>query len=80
MRWRIGEAAGEDLRGLGKVLSLGVGLAGVAGAQRVEEGPLAQSAEASIVEAQVEEQEALLKEQIGEITAGDAELEEAQSQ
>jgi hypothetical protein len=80
MRWRIGEAAGEDLRGLGKVLSLGVGLAGVAGAQRVEEGPLAQSAEASIVEARVEEQEALLKEQIGEITAGDAELEEAQSQ
>jgi peptidoglycan hydrolase CwlO-like protein len=60
------------------VLSLGVGLAGVAGAQSVEES--ATAAEISILEARVEEQDALLQTRIDEISAVGAELEETQSQ
>jgi peptidoglycan hydrolase CwlO-like protein len=60
------------------VLSLGVGLAGVAGAQSVEEP--AAAAEISILEARVEEQDALLQTRIDEISAVGAELEETQSQ
>ena len=60
------------------VLSLDVGLAGVAGAQTVE-GPAA-AAEISILEARVEEQDALLQTRIDEISAVGAELEETQSQ
>ncbi len=60
------------------VLSLEVGLAGVAGAQTVEEP--AGAAEIPILEAQVEEQDALLQTRIDEISAVGAELEETQSQ
>ena len=59
------------------VLSLDVGLAGVAGAQTVEEP--AAAAEIPILEAQVEEQGALLQTRIDEISAVGAELEETQS-
>ena len=59
------------------VLSLGVSLAGVAGAQTVEE-PAA--AEIPILEAQVEEQDALLETRIDEISAVGAELEDTQAQ
>jgi peptidoglycan hydrolase CwlO-like protein len=60
------------------VLSLYVGLAGVAGAQAVEES--AAAAEIPILEAQVEEQDALLETRIDEISAVGAELGETQSQ
>ncbi len=60
------------------VLSLGVGLAGVAGAQTEEES--AAAVEIPILEARVEEQDALLQTRIGEISAVGAELEETQSQ
>jgi peptidoglycan hydrolase CwlO-like protein len=60
------------------VLSLDVSLAGVAGAQTVEESTAA--VEISILEAQVEEQNALLQTRIDEISAVGAELEETQSQ
>jgi peptidoglycan hydrolase CwlO-like protein len=60
------------------VLSLDVGLAGVAGAQTVEEP--AAAAEIPILEARVEEQDALLQTRIDEISAVGAELEETQSQ
>ena len=53
--------------------------AGVAGAETVEEGPASWSAEIPILEAQVEEQDAMLEDRIGEISAVGAELEEAQS-
>jgi peptidoglycan hydrolase CwlO-like protein len=59
------------------VLSLDVGLAGVAGAQTVEEP--AAAAEISILEARAEEQDALLQARIDEISAVGAELEETQS-
>jgi hypothetical protein len=62
------------------VLSLGGGLAGVAGAQTVEEGSAALAEEISVLEEQVEEQDAVLEEQIGDISAVGAELEEAQAQ
>jgi peptidoglycan hydrolase CwlO-like protein len=62
------------------VLSLGAGLAGVAGAQTVEEGSAARTGEITALEAQVEEQDALLEEEIGEISAVGADLEEAQAQ
>ena len=62
------------------VLSLGAGLAGVAGAQTVEEGSAARTGEIPALEAQVEEQDALLEEEIGEISAVGADLEEAQAQ
>ena len=60
------------------VLSLDVGLAGVAGAQTVEGS--AAAAEISILEARVEEQDALLQTRIDEISAVGAALEETQSQ
>ena len=60
------------------VLSLDVGLGGVAGAQTVEEP--AAAAEIPILEAQVEEQDALLQTRIDKISAVGAELEETQSQ
>ncbi len=74
--------AGRRARIMGVLagLSLVAGFVGVAGAQTVEEGSVAQTAEVPILEAQVEERDALLEEQIGEITAVGAELEEAQSQ
>jgi peptidoglycan hydrolase CwlO-like protein len=56
------------------------GFAGVAGAQTVEEGSAAQTAEIPILEARVEEQNAMLEEQVGEISVVGAELEETQSQ
>jgi peptidoglycan hydrolase CwlO-like protein len=62
------------------VLSLGWGLAGVAGARTVEERPAAPTEEIPILEAQVEEQDAMLEEQIGDISAVGAELEESQAQ
>ena len=55
---------------------LSVGVAGAAGAQTVEE----QAAEIPILEARVEEQDALLQTRIDEIFAVGAELEETQSQ
>jgi peptidoglycan hydrolase CwlO-like protein len=61
------------------VLSLGVGFAGVAGAQTVERGSAVRSTEIPVLEARVEEQDAVLQGQIGEISAVGAELEEAQS-
>jgi soluble lytic murein transglycosylase-like protein len=61
------------------VLSLGGGLAGVAGAQTVEEGSAAPADEISVLEERVEEQDAVLEEQIGDISAVGAELEEAQA-
>ena len=61
------------------VLLLGGGLAGVAGAQTVEEGSAASADEVSVLKEQVEEQDAVLEEQIGEISAVGAELEEAQA-
>jgi membrane-bound lytic murein transglycosylase B len=62
------------------VLSLGWGLAGVAGARTVEERPAAPTEEIPILEEQVEEQDAMLEEQIGDISAVGAELEESQAQ
>ncbi len=62
------------------VLSLSVGFAGIAGAQTVEEGSATGTAEIPILEEQVEEQDAMLEEQIGEISAVGTELEEAQTQ
>jgi peptidoglycan hydrolase CwlO-like protein len=60
------------------VLSLDVSLAGVAGAQTA--GEPAAAAEISILEARVEEQDALLQTRIDEISAVGAELEETQTQ
>ncbi len=62
------------------VLSLGAGFAGVAGAQTVEEGSAARTEEIPALEARVEEQDALLEEEIGEISSVGADLEEAQAQ
>ncbi|MDQ3794199.1 MAG: hypothetical protein M3316_00730 [Actinomycetota bacterium] len=63
------------------VLSLIAGSAEVAGAQTVEGGgSAAQTADTPILKARVEEQDAMLEEQIGEISAVSAELEETQSQ
>jgi membrane-bound lytic murein transglycosylase B len=63
------------------VLFLIAGSAGVAGAQTVEGGgSAAQTADIPILKARVEEQDAMLEEQIGEISAVSAELEETQSQ
>jgi peptidoglycan hydrolase CwlO-like protein len=59
--------------------SLAVGLAGIAEAQTVEEEPAARTAEIPVLEARVEEQDATLQQQIGEISAVGAELEETQS-
>jgi peptidoglycan hydrolase CwlO-like protein len=61
------------------VLLLGGGLAGVAGAQTVEEGSAASADEVSVLKEQVEEQDAVLEEQIGDLSAVGAELEEAQA-
>jgi peptidoglycan hydrolase CwlO-like protein len=62
------------------VLSLGGGLAGVAGARStVEEGSAAPADEISVLEERVEEQDAVLEEQIGDLSAVGAELEEAQA-
>jgi peptidoglycan hydrolase CwlO-like protein len=61
------------------VLLLGGGLAGVAGAQTVEEGSAASADEISVLKEQVEEQDAVLEEQIGDLSAVGAELEEAQA-
>jgi peptidoglycan hydrolase CwlO-like protein len=61
------------------VLSLGVGLAGGAGAQTVEKESTAQSEEIPVLEVQVEEQDAMLEAEIGEISAVGAELEEVQA-
>ena len=61
------------------VLSLGGGLAGVAGAQTMEEGSAAPADDIPVLEAQVEEQDAELEDQIGEISAVGAELEEVQA-
>jgi membrane-bound lytic murein transglycosylase B len=61
------------------VLSLGGGLAGAAGGKTVEESSASPADEIPVLEAQVEEQDAELEEQIGDITAVGAELEEAQA-
>jgi hypothetical protein len=61
------------------VLSLGGGLAGVAGAQTLEGGSAAPADEISVLEERVEEQDAVLEEQIGDLSAVGAELEEAQA-
>jgi peptidoglycan hydrolase CwlO-like protein len=61
------------------VLSLGVGLAGGAGAQTVEKESTARSEEIPVLEVQVEEQDAMLEAEIGEISAVGAELEEVQA-
>ncbi len=61
------------------VLSLVAGLAGIAGAQTVEERSAARTAKMPVLETRVEKQEASLKEQIGKISAVGAELEETQS-
>src|SRR5918998_451733 len=62
------------------VLSLGGGLAGVAGARStVEEGSAVPADEISVLEERVEEQDAVLEEQIGDLSAVGAELEEAQA-
>lgn len=60
-------------------LSLVAGLAGVAGAQTVEEGAAVRTAEVPVLEARLEEQDAALEERIGEISAVGAELEETQA-
>jgi Transglycosylase SLT domain len=62
------------------VLSLGGGLAGVAGARTVEEGSAAPADEISVLEERVEDQDVVLEEQIGDLSAVGAELEEAQAQ
>ncbi len=62
------------------VLSLAGGLAGAAGAQTVERGSAAPADEIPVLEAQVEEQDALLRTRIDEISAVGVELEETQSQ
>ncbi|MDP8947496.1 MAG: lytic murein transglycosylase, partial [Actinomycetota bacterium] len=61
------------------VLSLVVGFAGIAGARTVEGESATRSAEIPILEAQVEEQDAMLEGQIGEISAVGAVLEETQA-
>jgi hypothetical protein len=61
------------------VLSLDGGLAGAAGGQTVEESSASPADEIPVLKAQVEEQDAELEEQIGDITAVGAELEEAQA-
>ena len=61
------------------VLSLVVGFAGIAGARTLEGESATRSAEIPILEAQVEEQGAMLEGQIGEISAVGAELEETQA-
>ena len=61
-------------------MSLAAGLAGVAQAQPVEKAPVARTAEIPVLEARVEEQDASLEAQIGEVSAVGAELEVTQSQ
>jgi peptidoglycan hydrolase CwlO-like protein len=61
------------------VLSLVAGFGGIAGAQTVEGESSTRSAEIPILEAQVEEQDAMLERQIREISAVGAELEGAQA-
>src|SRR5918997_429751 len=61
------------------VLLLGGCLAGAAGGQTVEERSASPADEIPVLEVQVEEQDAELEEQIGDITAVGAELEEAQA-
>ena len=61
------------------VLSLVEGFAGTAGAQTVEGESATRSAEIPVLAAQVEEQGAMLEEQIGEISAIGAELERTQA-
>ena len=61
------------------VLSLVVGSVGSAGAQTVGGESATRSAEIPILEAQVEEQGAMLEERIGEISAVGAELEATQA-
>jgi peptidoglycan hydrolase CwlO-like protein len=78
--WRGGLSGWARIWAVLGVLSLGAGLAGVAGAQTVEEGSAARTGEIPALEAQVEEQDALLEEEIGEISAVGADLEEAQAQ
>jgi peptidoglycan hydrolase CwlO-like protein len=62
------------------VLSLGAGLAGIAGAETVQEESAARTAEIPVLEARVEDQDAMLGERIDEISAVGAELEEAQAE
>jgi peptidoglycan hydrolase CwlO-like protein len=78
--WRGGLSGWARIWVVLGVLSLGAGLAGVAGAQTVEEGSAARTGEITTLEAQVEAQDALLEEEIGEISAVGADLEEAQAQ
>jgi peptidoglycan hydrolase CwlO-like protein len=78
--WRGGLSGWARIWAVLGVLSLGAGLAGVAGAQTVEEGSAAQTGEIPALEARVEEQDALLEEEIGEISSVGADLEEAQAQ
>jgi predicted nuclease with TOPRIM domain len=66
------------LVGLG-VLSLVVGAVGAAGAQTVEVGSATRTGEIPDLEARVVEQDALLEEQIGEISAVGTELEASQA-
>ena len=73
MRRRLG-----SLVGLG-VLSLVVGAVGAAGAQTVEVGSATRTGEIPDLEARVVEQDALLEEQIGEISAVGTELEASQA-
>ena len=73
MRWRV-----RSLVALG-VLSLVAGGAGAAGAQTAEGGAATRTGEIPDFEARVEEQGTLLEEQIGEISAVGAELEETQA-
>jgi Transglycosylase SLT domain len=61
------------------VLALGTGLAGVAGAQAEKEESTARTEKIPVLEAQVEERDAILEEQIDEISAVGAELEDAQA-
>jgi len=61
------------------VLSLVVGAAGAAGAQTTEGGSATRTGEIPVLEARVEEHDALLGEQIGEISTVGAELEESQA-
>jgi peptidoglycan hydrolase CwlO-like protein len=78
--WRGGLSGWARIWAVLGVLSLGAGLAGVAGAQTVEEGSAARTGEIPALEARVEEQDALLEEEIGEISSVGADLEEAQAQ
>jgi peptidoglycan hydrolase CwlO-like protein len=61
------------------VLSLVAGIEGGAKAQTVEHGSPARVGEVSVLQAQVRGQDALLRQQVGEISAAGADLEEAQA-